>query len=135
MVWDLLLYVPTVVALFSISASMWFGGNVNLSYLLLFLGSFFSIAAVNRIFKTRLMLFPSAPIGFELEGRNSVTLLMRNGQRLCLDKEVRYYPDYGGRSFGLSGLDGSGRKRQFVFHKGQFATEAEYQELLKIFRA
>lgn len=134
MIWDLLLYVPTVVALFSISATLWFDGNVNLSYLLLFLGTFFFIVAVNRVFKTRLMVFPSAPVVIEVNNKDSVCLTLRNGGRLSLERNLRFYPDYSGRSFGLAGLDKLGHQKQFVFHKGQFLSEQEYQDILKIFR-
>ncbi len=36
-VWDLLLYVPTVVALASIAASFWYGDDHNMGYLFFFL--------------------------------------------------------------------------------------------------
>ena len=62
MVWDLLLYIPTVIALASISASFWYGDDHNMGYLFFFLTCFFFIAGFNRVFKTRLMLLPSAPI-------------------------------------------------------------------------
>ena len=61
MVWDLLLYIPTVIALASISASFWYGDDHNMGYLFFFLTCFFFIAGFNRVFKTRLMLLPSAP--------------------------------------------------------------------------
>ena len=67
MVWDVLLYVPTVIALASIATSFWFSDNQNMGYLFYFLTCFFLIAGVNRIFKTRLMLFPSAPVSFAIE--------------------------------------------------------------------
>lgn len=41
MVWDLLLYVPTVAALLLIGGKLWFGPNQNWAYLLIFLGTFF----------------------------------------------------------------------------------------------
>lgn len=126
MAWDLLLYIPTVTALFSMAAKFWFGDDINLAYLLTFLGSFFFIAGANRILKTRLMLLPSAPVAIEIE-KQAVSLVMRNGQRADLLKDVRYYSDYAGRSFGLAGLDGTGRRLQFILHKGQFASEQDYQ--------
>lgn len=133
--WDLLLYVPTVTALLSMAAKFWFGGDVNLAYLLLFLGSFFFIAGANRILKTRLMLLPSAPIAIELENRNSVSLVLRSGEKLELVSDLRFYPDYAGKSFGLAGLDKSGRRAQLVFHKGQFAAEREFEAVRDIFRS
>ena len=125
MVWDVLLYVPTVTALFSIAAKFWYGDEINLAYLLTFLGFFFLIAGSNRILKTRLMLLPLAPIALEVDG-SVVSLVLRNGKRAELIKNFKYYSDYSGRTFGLSGIDGAGRSLQFVLHKGQFASEQEY---------
>ena len=36
MVWDLLLYIPTVIALASISASLWYGDNHNMGIFIFF---------------------------------------------------------------------------------------------------
>jgi hypothetical protein len=132
-VWDLLLYVPTVVALGSIGASFWFGDDQTTGYLFYFLTCFFFIAGVNRIFKTRLMLFPSAPISFGV-GDQSILLMLKSGVQVNLIKSIKYYSDYSGKTFGLSGLDGAGKQMQFVFHKGQFATIEEFdsaQQTLK----
>jgi hypothetical protein len=134
MVWDLLLYIPTVVALASISASFWYGEDHNMGYLFFFLTCFFFIAGFNRIFKTRLMLLPSAPTRLKV-AEQSLGLLQRNGVQVDLVKKLRYYPDYAGKSFGISGLDGAGKQLQFVFHKGQFASLAQYnsvQDRLKL---
>ena len=128
MMWDLLLYVPTVTALLSMAAKFWYGGDANLAYLLLFLGSFFFIAGANRILKTRLMILPSAPVAIEVD-KSLIRLALRDGGRVELMKELKYYSDYAGRTFGLAGLDGSGRRLQFVFHKGQFASPENYQAL------
>lgn len=133
MVWDLLLYVPTVVALASIAASFWYGDDHNMGYLFFFLTCFFFIAGFNRVFKTRLMLLPTAPVSLSL-GEQSMALVQKNGVQLSLVKNLRYYPDYSGKTFGISGMDGAGKQLQFVFHKGQFATVGEYesaQALLK----
>ena len=132
-VWDLMLYVPTVAVLASLAAKFWYGDDQSLAYLLYFLTCFFFIVGFNRILKTRLMLLPSAPIRMEVSGQ-SVGLVQRNGARIDLVKKLRYYPDYSGRSFGISGLDGAGKQLQFVFHKGQFASVSQYdsvQEALK----
>jgi hypothetical protein len=133
MLWDLLLYIPTVAALASISASFWYGDDHNMGYLFFFLTCFFFIAGFNRVFKTRLMLLPSAPICIKA-GEQSLGLVQRNGVRVDLVKNLRYYADYAGKSFGISGLDGAGKQMQFVFHKGQFASADQYgsaQEILK----
>lgn len=133
MIWDLLLYIPTVVALGSISARFWYGNDHNMGYLFFFLTCFFFIAGFNRIFKTRLMLMPSAPISLNLN-EQWLALKQRNGVQVDLVKNLRYYPDYAGKSFGISGLDGTGKQLQFVFHRGQFATADQYnsaQDILK----
>lgn len=133
MIWDLLLYIPTVVALGSISASFWYGNDHNMGYLFFFLTCFFFIAGFSRIFKTRLMLMPSAPVSLNLS-EQCLALKQRNGAQVDLVKNLRYYPDYAGKSFGISGLDGTGKQLQFVFHRGQFATADQYnaaQDILK----
>jgi hypothetical protein len=133
MVWDLLLYIPTVAVLASIGAKLWYGGNQNLSYLLSFLASFFLIVGANRIFKTRLILLPSAPVCLEFD-KQYICLTRRDGGKIDLVKNQRFYSDYSGRSFGISGLDGSGKRLQFVFHKGQFADAARYDKALETLR-
>lgn len=126
MMWDLLLYVPTVTALFSMAAKFWYGDEINLAYLLMFLGSFFFIAGANRILKTRLMVLPSAPVSLEIS-KQAVGLGLRSGKRVELLKDLKYYSDYAGRTFGLAGLDGSGHRMQYIFHKGQFPSEQDFQ--------
>ena len=128
MLWDLLLYVPTVIALISISVNLWYGGNKSFAYLLSFLASFFFIVGLNRILTTRLMLLPTSPVALATT-RQQLTVELRDGGRVDLAKEVRFYPDYAGKSFGLSGMDISGKRRQYVFHRGQFADEAVFKEL------
>lgn len=128
LVWDLLLYVPTVIALLSMATKFWFSGDINLGYLLAFLASFFCIAGVNRILKTRLMLLPSAPVALEVD-KQVARLILRSGAIVELLKELRYFPDYSGRTFGLTGMDGTGQRLQFVFHKGQFATAEAYHAI------
>lgn len=126
MVWDLLLYIPTVIALASIGISFWYGDQQSMGYLFFFLTSFFFIAGFNRVFKTRLMLLPTAPIALDIADQ-SLTLTLKNGTQINLLKNLRYYADYSGKTFGLSGLDGGGKQLQFVFHKGQFATVDAYE--------
>ena len=130
MMWDLLLYIPTVTILASVGFKFWYGGNHDLAYLLLFLASFFLIAGVNRIFKTRLMLLPSAPVCLSMNSEH-IRLTQRDGKAVDLVKEQRFYPDYSGRSFGISGLDGSGKRLQFVFHKGQFSSSSHYEKAIE----
>ena len=133
MVWDLLLYIPTVVALASISASFWYSDNHNMGYLFFFLTCFFFIAGFNRVFKTRLMLLPSAPVCLKV-GEQSLGLVQRNGVQVDLVKNLRYYADYAGKSFGISGLDGAGKQLQFVFHRGQFASVDQYGSAQKVLK-
>ena len=128
MMWDLLLYIPTVLALLSMAAKFWYGDDANLAYLLVFLASFFCIAGANRVLKTRLMILPSAPVAIEI-GDSATRLVLRNGKHVELAKELRFYSDYAGRTFGLTGLDNSGSRMQFVFHKGQFASAQDYQTI------
>ncbi len=132
-VWDLLLYIPTVAALITIAGKFWFEGDANLAYLVVFLGSFFLIAGANRVLKTRLMLLPSAPIAIEVD-KQVANFVLRSGARVELVKDLRYYPDYGGRSFGLTGMNPTGQRLQFVFHKGQFATERDFKSAQEAFR-
>jgi hypothetical protein len=133
MMWDLLLYIPTVVALLSMAAKFWYGDDANLAYLLAFLASFFAIAGANRILKTRLMLLPTSPVAIEI-GKSAATLTQRNGERIELVAELRFYTDYAGRSFGLAGLNKSGQRLQYVFHKGQFAEARDYDAIKDVFR-
>ena len=128
LIWDLLLYIPTVVALASLAVSFWYGDDHNMGYLFFFLTCFFFIAGFNRVFKTRLMLLPSAPVSLKFAKEN-VSLVQKNGTQVSLVKNLRYYPDYSGKSFGISGLDGGGKQQQFVFHKGQFPAPELFDSL------
>lgn len=128
MIWDLVLYVPTVIALLSIGGKLWFGPNQNWSYILFFMGSFFFITGANRVLGGRLMLLPNAPVAIGID-RQNVGVQLKSGSRVDLVKNVRYFADYAGKSFGLTGLDINGKKRQFVLHKGQFATVQEFNDL------
>lgn len=133
MVWDVMLYVPTVSALLGLSAYFWFSDKAGYSYLMLFLSTFFFLTGAARIVKTRLMVWPTAPISLEIAA-GKVSMVLRNGNHIDLLKDIRYYPDYSGRTFGLSGMDGSGKRLQFVFHKGQFSDDNTYQQAVKTLR-
>lgn len=133
--WDALLYVPTVSALLVIAFVVWYQDNSSLSYLLLFLASFFLIVGANRILKTRLMILPSAPVSLELSANGqAATIHLKNGDSRNLLKDVKYYGDLSGKTFGLTGLDSHGARLQFIFHKGQFALERDYQEISTIYK-
>jgi len=129
MMWDVLLYIPTVTVLLTLAARFWFGQDANMAYLFGFLASFFTLAGANRVLKTRLMLLPTAPVALEILS-GGVRLTLRNNQSLELLKNIRFFSDYAGRSFGLSGMGGDGRNQQFVFHKGQFPDGETYQRTL-----
>lgn len=133
LIWDVMLYVPTVTALLGLSAYFWFSGKAGYSYLMLFLSTFFFLTGAARIVKTRLMVWPTAPISLEIDD-SKVGMALRNGNRIEILKDIRYYPDYSGRTFGLSGMDGTGKRLQFVFHKGQFADDNTYQQAVKALR-
>lgn len=128
--WDLLLYVPTVFFLSLIATKFWYEGSKNFSYLLAFLASFFFLAGSNRILKTRLMVVKSAPVAIEAD-KACVRIVLRSGQSVALLKQIRRYGDYVGKSFGLSGVDGNGARQQFVFHKDQFRSLQEYESVQK----
>ncbi len=135
-VWDLLMYVATVVALTSIGLKLWYGGvNQSWAYLLFFGASFFFITGANRVF-ARLMVLPSAPVELEVS-KNAVSVKTKRGEKIELVKDLKYFSDYAGKSFALTGMDLSGKKCQFIFHRGQFPVESEYDGLrssLSIYR-
>ncbi|MCC6303448.1 MAG: hypothetical protein IT489_11700 [Gammaproteobacteria bacterium] len=128
MMWDLMLYVPTVLALFAIGFKLWYGPNQSWAYVLFFMSSFFLFAGANRILSGRLMLLPGSPCALNFS-REQLTLELKNGEQVDLVKNLRFFPDYAGKSFGLSGMDLAGKQRQFVLHRGQFADVAAYQRL------
>ncbi len=124
--WDLLLYVPTVFVLGLLGLKLGYGENPSLTYILYFMASFFFIAGANRILKTRLMWLPSSPVAIETSPQQ-VRLELRNGDEIQLIKDVRYYSDTQGKSFGLTGKDVMAQTRQFVFHRGQFQDAAAFK--------
>jgi len=134
MLWDVTLYVPTVAGLATGTMIFWFDQNQNLAYLLLFLACFFFYQGVHRVLG-RLMLIPTAPVAVDIS-KKQVLLQLRNGKKTELVKDLRYFSDFAGKSFGLTGMDLLGKKRQFVFHKGQFDTEENFKKIgaaLKIY--
>jgi hypothetical protein len=132
--WDLLMYVPTVAGLAVGASIFWYKPNHGLAYLLLFLACFFLYQGVHRILG-RMILLPNAPVALDVS-KQRVLLELRNGVKVELVKNLRYFNDYAGKSFALSGMDTSGAKRQFVFHRGQFADQSEFSKVggtLKVF--
>ena len=132
--WDLMMYIPTVAGLAIGASIFWYQPNHALAYLLFFLACFFFYQGLHRVLG-RLILLPNAPISLDVN-KQRVVLELRNGSKVELVKNVRYFSDTVGKSFGLTGLDTSGARRQYVFHRGQFADEGEYKRLggtLKVF--
>lgn len=132
--WDAMMYVPTVSGLGAGAFMFWYDNNQNLAYLLFFLACFFFYQGVHRVLG-RLLILPQSPVSLEVS-KQRVALVMRNGDSVELIKNVRYFADHAGKSFGLTGMDMMGAKRQYVFHKGQFADEAAFGAVtnaLKVF--
>lgn len=125
--WDVLMYIPTVSGLAGVSAMFWYDGNKGLAYLLFFLACFFLYQGAHRILQ-RLVLLPSSPVALDVS-KQQLLLRQRNGECVELVKDLRYFSDYAGKSFAVSGMDMTGSKRQYVFHKGQFADEASYKKV------
>ncbi len=133
MYWDLALYVPTVIFLVSIALKMWYTADKNWAYLLMFMASFFLLAGANRILKSRMMLTGSSPISIDVD-KQRIMFGLRNGEKVELVKGARFFPDFTGKSFAITGIDLNGKKCQYVFHRGQFADESEYKELREFLR-
>jgi len=130
-IWDLALYVPTVGFLLLWGLKLWFGGTEDqnaMAYGLMFLGFFFLMAGSNRIGK-RLLLLPGAPIALDIN-RERVKLTLKGGNQITLIKDLRYFSDMAGKSFGLTGMDQNGAKQQFVLHHKQFVLE-DYERVKK----
>jgi len=128
--WDLLLYVPTVGFLLLWGVKMWYGGDdqAYIGYGLMFLGFFFLMVGSNRVMR-RLLLMPKSPVSIDVN-RERVRMKLKNGDTTSLLKDVRFFADYAGKSFALTGVDTVGIKQQFVFHRKQF-NEEEMVLLLK----
>lgn len=133
MYWDLALYVPTVIFLVSIALKMWYTADKSWAYLLMFMATFFLMAGSNRILKSRMMLTGSSPISIDAD-KQRISCGLRSGEKVELVKTVRYFPDFAGKSFAITGLDLSGKKCQYVFHRGQFSDVNEYKELREFLR-
>lgn len=132
--WDALMYVPTVVGLGTGAFMFWYDQNQGLAYLLFFLACFFFYQGVHRVLG-RMLILPQSPVSLEIS-KQRVSLSMKNGESVDLIKNVRYFSDHAGKSFGLTGMDMMGAKRQYVFHKGQFADDATFGKVgaaLKVF--
>lgn len=128
--WDLALYVPTVGVLILWGLKFWYVGGDQLwiGYALMFLGFFFLMVGGGRVLR-RLLIHPLAPVSMDIN-RERVRLQLKGGKSAALMKDIRFYADQAGKSFGLTGVDASGEKRQFVFHRKQFS-EDDYAAVIK----
>lgn len=127
--WDLALYVPTVGFLGYYGLSLWYaGGHAAWAYALWFLACFFLIVGGGRILR-RLLVLPGAPVALEVDKKRMVSVTLKGGEVTGLVRDVRYFKDYAGRSFGLSGADAEGKKWQYVFHRGQFEGDTVFSRL------
>lgn len=134
--WDLVLYIPTFIFLLLYAFKLWSSGNSGFTYVLIFASTLILLMAINRIFKTRLMLFSSSPVALNVS-KKGVSLELKNQDSVDLVKDVRFFADFAGKSFGISGLDLSGRTQKFVFHRGQFPDDSMYNDAkarLRIFK-
>lgn len=127
MLWDLLLYVPTVIFLALIGLRLSYGSDSGWSYLLIFLASLFFLIGTNRILKTRLMLLPGAPVAIEID-KERINLRLRNGSMSVLVKDLRFFSELGGKTFALTGMDLDGKRQQYVFHAGQFPSDSDFKD-------
>jgi hypothetical protein len=132
--WDAMMYVPTVLGLGTGAVMFWYDKNQGLAYLLFFLSCFFFYQGVHRVLG-RMLVLPRSPVSLDVS-KQRVSLKLRNGEAIELIKNVRFFADHAGKSFGLTGMDMMGVKRQYVFHKGQFADAAAFGKVtdaLKVF--
>ena len=132
MFWDALLYVPTVSALAVFAASSWYDDKVAIAYLLGFLACFFLMQGANRILMTRLMWLPSAPVAIETRS-NAADLILKSGEVVKLQRDLKLYRDRSGRSFGLTGVSEHGQRKQFIFHRGQFRQDSDFQAVMNCY--
>jgi len=129
-IWDLVLYVPTVGFLLLWGLKFWYGNEDQawIGYGLMFLGFFFLMVGGGRIMR-RLLLLPGAPVSIDIN-KERIRMRLKSGDTIALVREVRFFSDYAQKSFALTGLDNKGAKRQFIFHRKQFDEEA-YQRITK----
>ncbi len=129
-IWDLALYVPTVGFLLLWGLKLWYGNGdqVMVGYGLMFLGFFFLMVGGGRVMR-RLLIHPKAPVALDIN-RDRIRLKMKNDTATALVRDIRYFSDHAGKSFGLTGMDNQGAKQQFVFHRKQFLEE-DFQAVTK----
>lgn len=77
----------------------------------------------------RLLIHPQAPVSLDIN-RERVRMKLKGGQYASLMKDIRFFADQAGKSFGLTGMDAMGTKRQYVFHRKQFI-EDDFMAVIK----
>jgi len=122
--WDIMLYFPMVVGLGLGAAIFWHQANQGLTYLLFFLACFFFYQGLHRVLG-RLIMLPGNPTVVDVSKR-AVTLSLKNGQKIELIKNLRFYSE--AKTIALTGMDSGGARRQYIFHKGQFEDESQFKK-------
>ncbi|MFC1750017.1 hypothetical protein ACFL2V_14550 [Pseudomonadota bacterium] len=126
--WDVVLYIPVIAILILMALQFWYGPHQYVSYILVFSATYIGLIGFNRIAGSRLLIKPSAPLALTVD-KKRISINTKGGDSVELVNEVRYFPDYAGKSFGLTGMDMSGKKQQFVFHRGQFESENMFKDI------
>ncbi|MBF0282102.1 MAG: hypothetical protein HQM07_06000 [Zetaproteobacteria bacterium] len=129
--WDLILYVPTVGFLLLWGMKFWYGADDQawMGYGLMFLGFFFLMVGGNRVLG-RLLILPSSPVSIDVN-RERIQMELKNGASVALVKGIRFFSDYAGKSFALTGTDQKGAERKYIFHRKQFDEDA-HADLMKV---
>jgi len=129
-IWDLVLYVPTVGFLLLWGIKLWYGNGdqVMVGYGLMFLGFFFLMVGGGRVMR-RLLIHPKAPVALDIN-QDRIRLKLKNGTTTSLQRDIRFFPDHAGKSFGLTGMDHEGARQQYVFHCHQFDKQV-YEQIAK----
>ncbi len=134
-VWDLVLYVPTVSVLAFYGLTLWYGEKyLPVAYFLWFMACFFTLAGGKRIMG-RLLMLPQTPVAISVDKKRQASIYLKSGETIALVSELRYFKDHAGKSFGLTGQDAGGKQWQFVFHRGQFKSESNFSELVRVLEA
>jgi hypothetical protein len=72
------------------------------------------------------MLLPSAPVAIE-PGTGAADLILKSGEIIRLRHDLKLFREPSGRTFGLTGVNERGKRCQFVFHRGQFKADSDFQ--------
>ena len=73
-----------------------------------------------------------APVAIETRP-NAADLILKSGDIVRLRSSLKLYRDRSGRSFGLTGVSEQGTRRQFVFHRGQFKQDSDFQAVMNCY--